>query len=100
MEKSQISQPKQDIDIIRKKLDEIDEKIVELIIERFSHIPEISAYKQEHNLPIQNKEREREVLETKAALVKNKEIPKEMIEQLFEIIMLYSRKEQEKLQEH
>ncbi len=51
-----------DLKDIRQKIDEIDEKLLPLFIERMSLSNEVAKYKKEHNMPILNKTREREIL--------------------------------------
>ena len=47
---------------IREKIDTVDEQLLKLFLERMSLTEEVAAYKNEHHLPILNKERERAVL--------------------------------------
>ena len=47
---------------IRKKIDTVDDQLLKLFLERMSLAEEVAAYKNEHHLPILNKERERAVL--------------------------------------
>lgn len=47
---------------IREKIDTLDEQLLELFLERMALSEEVAAYKNEHRLPILNKQREREVL--------------------------------------
>ena len=47
---------------IRKKIDVIDDQMLELFLERMSLAEEIAAYKNEHHIPIINRGREREIL--------------------------------------
>ena len=47
---------------IREKIDTVDEQLLKLFLERMSLAEEVAAYKNEHHLPILNKERERAVL--------------------------------------
>ena len=51
-----------DLKDTRQKIDEIDEKLLPLFIERMSLSNEVAKYKKEHNMPILNKTREREIL--------------------------------------
>ena len=51
-----------DIKDIRQKIDEVDEKILSLFLERMDLSLEVVKYKMENSLPIINKEREREIL--------------------------------------
>ena len=47
---------------IRAKIDSVDDQLLKLFLERMSLAEEVAAYKNEHHLPILNKERERAVL--------------------------------------
>ena len=47
---------------IRVKIDAVDDQLLQLFLERMNLAEEVAAYKNEHHLPILNKQREREVL--------------------------------------
>ena len=47
---------------IRDKIDAVDDQLLQLFLERMDLAEEVAAYKNEHHLPILNKERERAVL--------------------------------------
>lgn len=47
---------------IRTKIDAVDEQLLELFLQRMALSEEVAAYKNEHRLPILNKQREREIL--------------------------------------
>ena len=47
---------------IRTKIDTIDDQMLALFLQRMDLAEEVAAYKNEHHLPILNKERERAVL--------------------------------------
>ena len=47
---------------IRVKIDEIDDELLKLFLERMQLSDEVAAYKNAHKQPILNKERERAVL--------------------------------------
>ena len=47
---------------IRSKIDEVDDQLLALFLERMALSEEVAAYKNEHHLPILNKAREREIL--------------------------------------
>ncbi len=51
-----------EINETRKRINEVDDKILELFLERMELSKEVITYKKEHSLPIVNKEREREIL--------------------------------------
>jgi len=52
-----------DLSEIRKKIDEIDGKLLPLFLERMNLSAEVAAYKKANNLPVLNKGREREILD-------------------------------------
>ncbi len=47
---------------IRGKIDAVDDQLLSLFLERMALSEEVAAYKNEHHLPILNKQREREIL--------------------------------------
>ncbi len=47
---------------IRTKIDAVDEQLLQLFLERMALAEEVAAYKNEHHLPILNRQREREIL--------------------------------------
>lgn len=47
---------------IRTKIDVVDDQLLQLFLERMALSEEVAAYKNEHHLPILNKQREREIL--------------------------------------
>lgn len=51
-----------DLTEIRKEIDDIDTQLISLFSHRMHLSKEVALYKQEHNLPILNKSREREIL--------------------------------------
>jgi len=56
-----------DLSAIRKELDRIDRKLVDLLVERSSVIEEVVRYKGRYGLPVVDRAREAEVLEAAAA---------------------------------
>ena len=51
-----------DISELRKKIDKVDNQLLQLFLERMELSEDIAAYKNERQLPIENKKREREIL--------------------------------------
>nr|WP_325186227.1 prephenate dehydratase domain-containing protein [uncultured Oscillibacter sp.] len=47
---------------IREKIDAVDDQLLSLFLERMALSEEVAAYKNQHRLPILNKQREREIL--------------------------------------
>ena len=51
-----------DIAEVRSKIDDLDQRMLDLFLERMSLMGEVAKYKEEHHLPIEDRTREREVL--------------------------------------
>lgn len=58
---------------IRKEIDVIDDRMLELFLQRMSLVEEIADYKNERNMPIINRGREREILSKVAKQAGNRE---------------------------
>ncbi|MFA6532502.1 MAG: chorismate mutase [Patescibacteria group bacterium] len=61
---------KNQIDILRKQIDEIDKQIVNLLAKRMQVVEKVGKYKKENNLPPLDKRRWQEVIKTKKGFVK------------------------------
>ncbi len=75
------------LDDLRKKIDEIDAGIVELIGERVALAENIGRYKKEKNKLIEDREREFLVLENVRSLARQKKISQSDIENIYRDIM-------------
>ncbi len=85
-----------DINECRKRIDEIDNKLIELFEERMEIAISIANYKKENNLPIFNKEREDFVVEKNLGKIKNDDI-KEYGEKMIHCLMDLSKDYQKSL---
>ena len=79
-----------DLNNLRKKIDDIDDNIVKLLLERFAVVNEVAEYKKERGLEIYQKDREAEVLKKISALTDNQEYEKYMLE-IYEAILKTSK---------
>ncbi len=84
----------EDLSVIREKINEIDDKIVELWKERMEACLSVAEYKKANNIPILDSKRERELLERVAATA-GKELDV-YSRALYETIMSVSRSYQHK----
>ena len=75
----------------RKRIDNIDKKILNLISKRFSFLPYVLKYKIDNKLSIQDKKREKKVLENKVKIAKVLKINPKFVRRLFENIMAEAR---------
>ena len=58
---------------IRTRIDAVDDQLLKLFLERMELAEEVAVYKNEHHLPILNKQREREILAKVTARAGDKE---------------------------
>jgi chorismate mutase len=63
-----VSEP--DLDELRRQIDQVDTRLLELIHERVRLVLQVGAYKARHGLAIYDPERERRMLERLTALAK------------------------------
>jgi len=76
-----------DLNLIRKNLNKIDQKLVELIAQRQSYMPAVGKYKQQNNLPIAQIKREQEIFAVLKKLSKQKKVNPELIQKIFKLII-------------
>ncbi len=77
--------------LLRKNIDEIDAKIVSLLLKREKEVKKIAVYKKRNNLAVVDKQREKEILNKVIKKIKGKSLEK-LIKELFKTIFKYSRK--------
>ena len=87
-----------DIAALRRRLDEIDQKIVDLFEQRMEVSRQVAAYKRKNGLPVLDAGREEQVLVSRSQMLKDKALSP-AIRDLFIEIMRLSRLEQQKLLE-
>lgn len=89
----------EELELLRKQIDEIDEKLVELFESRMELATRIGAIKEEKGLEILNSKREEEVVKKNIMLLKNSELSREL-EIFFKGIMDSSKRiQQNRLEE-
>ena len=87
-----------DLSDIRKDIDAIDKKLLELFETRMELTAQVAAYKQSVGMPVLDPVREREKLDTLSALAKKPE-NRDSIRRLFESVMAVSRSQQKQILE-
>ncbi|MBS6474516.1 MAG: chorismate mutase [Clostridiales bacterium] len=78
------------LDLLRNRIDQIDEQLVALFEKRMETAKEIALEKKRNNLPVTDARRERDVLTKRVDSLENKQFSGELI-QLFEQIMMLSK---------
>lgn len=86
----------EDLQELRGQIDDIDARIVALFEQRMAVTRKVGEYKLAHGIPVLDAAREREVLEKKTALLRDKELSSD-VTALFECIMSRSRQQQRTL---
>ncbi len=86
---------KMKIDKLRKDIDDIDNKILELIKERMKTVKSIGRYKKKNHIDIVDKKRMKQIIQQKKE--KAKGLSKGFIERLYSLIIEESCKIQEKI---
>lgn len=87
-----------DLQETRKALDAVDRQIVALFEERMTLARDVAAYKIAHGLPVLDRSREEQVLDSRCAMLADS-CWSPAVRALFEQIMALSRQEQQRLLE-
>lgn len=85
------------IDEIRKEIDAIDDKLVELLRQRLDAVARITAYKIENDLPVDDAAREKEIHSRAAGKLGKSYAPygEDFFDRLFEISRAYQQKQRD-----
>lgn len=71
----------------RRRIDDLDQKIISLLAERFSVVDEVSEIKYQHNIPAVLQDRVNEVLENAKKTGVQKGLSTEFMEKLYKLII-------------
>ena len=85
-----------DLQDFRNKIDEIDDNIVKLLLERFAVVKNVAKYKKEHGLEIEQKKREAEVLKKISEKINSQEYTEYILE-IYKTVLETSKKSQSKI---
>ena len=88
----------EDLDFLRRDIDEIDEQLLTLIARRMDIAIEIGKFKKERKIPVLQTERYNEMLEARDNLAKSLSVDKEFVSKLMKIIHEESARIQMNLQ--
>lgn len=81
----------------RNQIDKLDKKLIEILSKRFEIAKKVGVYKKENNIPVLDKSREKDLLDTKEKLAKGAGIDGKFISGIFKLIIKESRKKQNEL---
>lgn len=85
-----------DLSSLRKEINKIDNKLLELISARMKIAKKVGKYKKRKKIRIHHPEREKEILITLKQEARNKDIDAKLVDSVFKHIMTHSRKIQSK----
>lgn len=80
------AQTTEDITVLRRQIDEIDEQLLATLAKRMRISKEIGTYKKEHNMPILQEGRYNDILENRAKLGKAMELNPEFVAEIMKSI--------------
>lgn len=75
---------------IRENLDRIDNGIIELLAQRMALIPKVIEYKQKHNIPRYQPEREKELIERLRNIAKENNLNPNLAEEFIRVVLKHS----------
>lgn len=82
---------------LRKKIDKVDKKLLEILAERFKLTGQLGIYKKKHHLPIEDKKREKEIFKKRKILAKKLNLDSLLIEKIFKLIIKNVKKNHKKI---
>ncbi len=80
--------------VLRAMIDAIDRDMLQLMARRMAIVGEIAAFKREHQVPIRDRSREREVIADRCGRAERLGLPREEIEAIYRLVLLTSRDHQ------
>ncbi|HEV3047918.1 MAG TPA: chorismate mutase [Solirubrobacteraceae bacterium] len=86
-----------DLEPFRRRLDALDDQIARLLGERFEVCREIALFKREHDIPMMQPDRVRQVRERYLARGAEVELPAQFTEELFELLIAATCKMEDEL---
>jgi len=81
-----------DLSELRKKIDQVDVKIVKLLENRFNLVKEIRKIKKYGGLPLEDKKREKEIIER---LTSSGNLDQRLVEEIYQAIFKYAKNAQD-----
>ena len=87
----------QNLEDLRKEINNIDDKIIDLLSKRKDLVKDIAQIKKGANKPILDKGREQHILERLKLRSKEKNLDESFIRSIYNIILKSSKEEQEKI---
>ena len=80
------AQTTENISILRRQIDEVDEQLLSLLAKRMHISQEIGTYKKEHNMPILQNKRYDEILDKRGKMGQSLDLDPEFISEIMKAI--------------
>lgn len=84
------------LDVLRKRVDLADEKLLQVLAERFKVVSKIGEYKRAKKIPALDSKRWKIVLNSRIRIGKEYGLPKSLVEKIYEAIHEHSLELEEK----
>jgi chorismate mutase len=78
------------LDELRKRIDQLDRQIIELLAQRLQLVQEAGKYKQAHKLPALDEARWQQATEARLKLAQELRLPQKFMAELYELIHDYT----------
>ena len=79
---------------LRKNIDKIDEELLKKLVERFSIVDKISRIKKMEGRNIEDKDREKELKQSRSLMARKLGLEERFVEKLFDLVVHESKKRQ------
>ncbi len=83
------------IDKIRTQIDEIDETILALLVDRFNLVSQVGKAKKDAGLPVVDVDREDELMNKLSDLAEEKGLSSDLVRKIYSLVIQHSRRLQD-----
>ncbi len=80
---------------LRKEIDEQDDILLKTLVKRFAIVQRVRDYKQANTIQVLQNDRRKQIQEKNKVFAETYKLDPQMVAEIFEIVHLYSLKEQE-----
>ncbi len=85
-----------ELEDLRKQIDELDCELLEVISRRLALMPKVADVKRECNAPVNQEDRERELIESMRKMAQEREMSPDFVERIMREIITESKRIQER----
>lgn len=81
---------KNQLNDLRKQIDELDKQMIALLAKRMSVVKEVGEYKKQNNIPPLDEKRWQEVLQSRIAIAEKLGLSGKLVSEIYEVIHRYA----------